>query len=265
MFRQRMIYGLVYLSGGLAFLLLTLPIIALVWRSFTEKAWQSNTDMAVQSALEVSLSTTLISVSVILLAGTPLAYGLARWQSRWQTLVSAIIELPVVLPPAVAGLGLLLALGRKGLLGSTLDMFGLQIAFTSTAVILSQIFVALPFYVRSVHLGFSSIPSEMREAAYVDGADEWNALRFILLPLARRSILAGIFLSWARALGEFGATILFAGSLRGETQTMTLLVYSVLEQDINAAIWSALILVAIAFVTMLLTRLLLDRKPNTIF
>ena len=261
MFRQKTIYGLVYLSGGLAFLLLALPIVALAWHTLEVKAWQSNTNMAVQAALEVSLSTTLVSVFVIFLAGTPLAYGLARWQSRWQAIVSAIIELPIVLPPAVAGLGLLLALGRKGLFGETLDMLGIHIAFTSSAVIIAQIFVALPFYVRSVYVGFSSIPSEMREAAFVDGADEWTALRFILLPLARRSILAGILLSWARALGEFGATILFAGSLQGETQTMSLLVYSILEQDINAAIWTALVLVGVAFSIMLLARLLLDRKP----
>ena len=265
MFRQKMIYGLVYLSGGLAFLLLALPIAALAWRTIEAEAWQSNTNVAVRAALEVSLSTTLVSVLIIFVVGTPLAYGLARWQSRWQILVSAIIELPIVLPPAVAGLGLLLALGRKGLLSSTLDWLDIQLAFTSTAVIISQIFVALPFYVRAVHLGFASIPSEMREAAFVDGADEWNALRFILLPLARRSIFAGILLSWARALGEFGATILFAGSLQGETQTMTLLVYGVLERDINAAIWTALVLVGVAFIIMLLTRLLLDRKPIAIF
>lgn len=265
MFRQKMIYGLVYLSGGLALLLLALPIGALGWRTVIEQAWQTNTSFAVQSALKVSLWTSLVSVVIILLVGTPLAYGLAQWKSRWQAVVSAIVELPIVLPPAVAGLGLLLALGRKGLLGSTLELFDIRIAFTSTAVIISQIFVALPFYVRTVHLGFADIPPEMREAAFVDGADEWNALRFVLLPIARRAILAGMLLSWARALGEFGATILFAGSLQGETQTMTLLVYGILERDINAAIWTSLVLVGVAFTVMLLTRLLLDGKSSNRF
>ncbi len=250
--------GLLVGVGGLGVALVVLPLIALFLRGIREAAWERVGNDAVQSALELSLLTATISVGVILLTGTPLAYGLARYEFRGKGVVSVLVELPIVMPPAVAGLALLLAFGRTGLIGTQLNQwFGVSIPFTTTAVVIAEVFVALPFYVRTAQVGFESIPAQIEEAAMVDGADGMARLRYITLPLARRAMLAGLLLSWARALGEFGATILFAGSLQGRTQTLSLLVYSAFEQDINAAIWTAMILISAAAVTMGLARALM--------
>jgi molybdate transport system permease protein len=244
------------LFGSLALLLIVMPIIGLAWRVWREEAWRSANTEPVTAALRLSLETTTITATIILLIGTPLAYGLTRWQSRGQVLVNALVELPIVMPPAVAGLGLLMAFGRHGLFGKYLLELGLSIPFSMTAVVIAQTFVALPFYIRTAQVGFQSIPRYLEEAARVDGADTIAILWHITLPLARRAMLAGLLMGWARALGEFGATILFAGSLQGRTQTMPLLVYTILEQDLNAAIWTALILIGVALFVLLFTRLL---------
>jgi molybdate transport system permease protein len=148
----------------------------------------------------------------------------------------------------------LITLGRRGLLGPSLDALGISLAFTTGAVILAQTFVAAPFYIRAAQIGFQNVPEEIESAARVDGASGWALFRLITLPLAFRALLAGLTLSWARALGEFGATILFAGSLQGRTQTMPLLIYNVLERDIDAAIWTGLLLVILALATLLLAQ-----------
>jgi molybdate transport system permease protein len=154
----------------------------------------------------------------------------------------------------VAGLALLLTFGRRGLLGEPLQSVGISLPFTAAAVVLAQMFVAAPFYIRAAQIGFSSVPSDIEEAARVDGASGWQVVRWITLPLSRQALAAGLVLSWARALGEFGATILFAGSLQGRTQTMPLLVYSIFERDINAAIWTGLMLVGLALLALLLSQ-----------
>jgi molybdate transport system permease protein len=247
---------LIGLAGG-AFMLMILPVLALAIRAIRESAWQASTGEPLIDALWLSLYTSLISLTIICITGTPLAYGLAKTAFRGRLWVNGLVELPIVMPPAVAGLGLLLAFGRRGILGEPLNDLGINLPFTTAAVIIAQTFVALPFYVRSAQLGFRNIPTYLEEAARVDGADGWRIFWYISLPLAARSMLAGILLSWARAIGEFGATILFAGSLQGRTQTMTILVYNILERDLNTAIWAALILIGVALVTMLLTHLLL--------
>ncbi|NDJ84621.1 MAG: molybdate ABC transporter permease subunit, partial [Chloroflexi bacterium] len=185
----------------------------------------------------------------------PLAYLLARYHFKGHRLLSVLVELPIVLPPAVAGLALLLAFGRNGLLGAwLLAWFGVSLPFTSAAVVIAQTFVSMPFYVRTAQVGFQSIPPVLEEAARVDGADAVATMFYITLPLARRALVAGMLLSWARALGEFGATILFAGSLEGRTQTLSLLVYNAFERDLDAAIWTAVVLIAVAMATMLVAR-----------
>jgi molybdate transport system permease protein len=141
-----------------------------------------------------------------------------------------------------------------------LKLVGISLPFTRTAVVLAQTFIAAPFYIRSAVVGFQSIPDELEDAARVDGASEIGVFRFITLPLARRSLAAGLVISWARALGEFGATILFAGSLQGETQTMPLLVYNILERDINAAILTGLLLIGMAAIALLAAQWLYPRQ-----
>jgi molybdate transport system permease protein len=232
--------------AGCAVLLIALPMGALAWRGVSERAWRLVPDSAVQQAIRLSLSTTAVSLLLILLFGTPLAYLLARRSFTGKSLVNILVQLPIVLPPAVAGLALLITFGRRGVLGPVLQELRLRIVFTKTAVILAQTFVAMPFYVRAAQVGFRMVDREIEEAALVDGATAWWRFVYVTLPLSRRALLSGALMAWARALGEFGATILFAGSLPGRTQTMPLLIYNVFERNVDAAIWTALILVGIA-------------------
>jgi molybdate transport system permease protein len=245
--------------SALMLLFLMLPIAALALRSF--QAWQLLPTALIFDAIELSLWTTAFTVAATLLLGTPLAYVLARWQFRWKSLVNLIVELPIVLPPAVAGLALLITFGRRGLFGPLLDDFGISLPFTTAAVILAQTFVAAPFYIRAAVIGFQNIPPELEEAAQVDGATGLQVFFYVTLPIAHRALIAGLILCWARAIGEFGATILFAGNLQGKTQTMPLLVYNMLERDINAAILTGFLLVVIALVAMLIAQQL-QRKNN---
>jgi molybdate transport system permease protein len=253
--------GLIILLASGAVLLVVLPLSALGWRSYQEQAWTLVSQDSVRQAVRLSFSTTLISLGIILMLGTPLAYILARWSFRGKKLVSVLIQLPIVLPPAVAGLALLITFGRRGLLGPALQAWDIRIVFTEKAVILAQVFVAMPFYVRAGQAGFRGVSREVEEAALVDGATSWGQFLYVTFPLSRKALVSGALLSWARALGEFGATILFAGSLQGRTQTMPLLIYSAFEQNVDAAIWTALILVGLAFL-VLVSVLILSREND---
>jgi molybdate transport system permease protein len=148
------------------------------------------------------------------------------------------------------------------LLGGALDTLGISLPFTTAAVIVAQTFVAAPFYIRSAQVGFSEIPRDIEDAARVDGAGGWALFRMITLPLSSRALAAGIVVSWARALGEFGATILFAGSLQGRTQTMPLLIYNIFERDINAAIWAGVLLIGLALLALLLSNRLRPEETH---
>jgi molybdate transport system permease protein len=245
---------LVTLMGMVGLIFLVLPILALILRSLASRAWEGAPNSAIPDAIWLSFVSTLLSMVLTVLFGTPLAYILARKRFPLKRLVRVLVELPIVLPPAVAGLALLIAFGRRGLLGPTLTELGILLPFTIYAVIMAQTFVSAPFYIRSAQVGFQSVSKEVEEAARVDGAGGWGLFWFITLPLSSRALAAGLVLCWARALGEFGATILFAGSLQGRTQTMPLLIYNVIERDIDAAIWTGLILVALALVALLISQ-----------
>jgi molybdate transport system permease protein len=248
---------------GLLFLLfLVLPIFALILRSVITQAWQNVPDTSIQAAISLSFITTGISLALTALLGTPLAYVLARRQFPLKCWLNVLIELPIVLPPAVAGLALLLTFGRRGLLGGVLEDAGILIPFTTAAVIIAQVFVSAPFYVRAAQIGFRAIDREIESAARVDGANGSALFWYITLPLAARALAAGLVLSWARALGEFGATILFAGSLQGRTQTMPLLIYNIIERDLDAAVWTGVILIALAVVALVLSQLLTQRVDD---
>jgi molybdate transport system permease protein len=236
---------------GLVFLLL--PLVALVVRVVMVRGWEASPDTGIVEAISLSFATTAVSALLTVTFGTPLAYLFARRRFPLKRLLNLLIELPIVLPPAVAGLALLIAFGRRGLLGSTLLSIGVSLPFSPAAVVLAQTFVAAPFYIRAAQVGFAGVPREIEDAARVDGAGGWALFRLITLPLSLRALSAGLVLSWARALGEFGATILFAGSLQGRTQTMPLLIYTVLERDIDAALWTGLILVGLALAALLVS------------
>ena len=246
----------------IALLFLTLPILALIVRALQNQAWENTPISAISDAIWLSFVTTSITVILTLVFGTPLAYLLARWRLPLRRLIGVLVELPIVLPPAVAGLALLIAFGRRGLFGGLLTNVGISLPFTTFAVIMAQCFVAAPFYIRAAQVGFAGVPRDLEDAARVDGADRLALFVYITLPLAGRALGAGIVLSWARALGEFGATILFAGSLQGRTQTMPLLIYNVIERDIDAAIWTGLILIGLAMVALVISHLLGRREDE---
>jgi molybdate transport system permease protein len=241
--------------AAVAFFFLTVPLLAMIWRSLGNLSGASALlSRSVVSAVTLSLGTTAVSLILIICFGTPLAYVLARYSFPLKRLVNVLIELPIILPPVVAGFGLLMAFGRRGLFGPLLQLLGVSLPFTTAAVVVAQTFVAAPFFVRTAQVRFSAIPHDLEEAASIDGATTGTFFRYIALPLSAPGLLAGLVLSWARALGEFGATILFAGSLQGRTQTMPLLVYGALERNLNDALWSSLLLIALALGSLLLVR-----------
>jgi molybdate transport system permease protein len=164
------------------------------------------------------------------------------------------VDLPVVLPPAVAGIALLMAFGRMGIFGAWLSAIGITIPFTTAAVVIAQTFVSAPFLVRSARVGFAAIDLQQQEAARLEGANEWQVFRFVMFPLAGRAILTGIILAWTRALGEFGATILFAGNLEGKTQTMPLAIYIGFEENIKIALVLSVMLLAVSLMFLALLR-----------
>ena len=212
-------------------------------------------------ALWVSLRTTVIALIVIVVLGTPAAYALAA-KHRRTVLLSTILELPLVLPPPVAGIGLLVAFGREGLLGDPLRVVGVTIPFTQIAVVMALVFVSLPFYVRQAIATFQSIDPQLIAASRTLGAGSTRTFIRVALPLAAPGLSAGAALSWARSLGEFGATLMFAGSLQGRTQTLPVAVFTELAQDFDTALAIAALLVAVSAGLFVGVKLLL-REPST--
>ena len=227
-----------------------LPLLALLLRSANKDFFSFALAPNAISALRLSLLTSTLSVLLTIATGMPLAYILARWKFRGKTGLELLVDLPVVLPPSVAGLALLIAFGRNGVFGSELAVLGISLPFTTAAVILAQTFVSAPLFVRSAKTGFAEIDPQLEEAAFVEGAGEIQLFRFVMLPLAGRSLLTGAILAWTRALGEFGATILFAGNLEGKTQTMPLAIYLGLERGLGVAIALSVLLVAVSVVLL---------------
>jgi molybdate transport system permease protein len=240
----------------IALLFLGLPVLALLARAVLgEELLATASSKAILDALILSLTTTLASLVLIIAFGTPLALLLARRDFRGKWLADVLVDLPIILPPTVAGLALLLAFGRMGTLGTPLETVGITLPFTTFAVILAQTFVAAPLYIRSVRAGFMSVPRTVEEAAEVDGASRFTLLRRVTVPLASPAVGAGLALAWARALGEFGATIMFAGNIEGRTQTLPLVVYSEFQSSLDASVAAAAVLVTAAFGVLVAVRL----------
>jgi len=233
---------------------LTFPLIALILRTTPASLVQNLTNPQVIQAVTLSLITTSVTTLVTILLGTPLAYGLALRVFRHQRLVDTLIDLPLVLPPAVAGVALLMAFGRRGLLGTGLEGLNLHIAFTPFAVILAQVFVSAPFYIKSAALGFSNVEPELAQAAGLDGAHLGQVFQHVVLPLSWKAMISGALMTWARALGEFGATIIFAGNFPGRTQTMPLAIYIGFELDLNVALTLSVILIGLSFMVLFVAR-----------
>ena len=246
-------------------LFLALPVAALLARALLSgSVLRTLGERAIVDALLLSLATSGATLVIAVLLGTPLAFALARRRFRGSRLVETLVDLPIVLPPSVAGLALLLAFGRRGVAGEPLAALGVELPFTTLAVIVAQVFVATPLYVRSARAGFATVDRDLEDAARVDGAGEWQAFRHISAPLAAPALAAGLVLTWARALGEFGATILFAGNLEGRTQTLPLLVYSEFQDSLDASVAAATVLVVAALGVLVAVRGLGWRAGGTV-
>lgn len=251
-------------AAALLVLFLALPLAAMAWRALQESGGLTASEREqLWQAMRLSLVTSLISMGIVVLLGTPLAFLLARRQFRGLHLLNTVVDLPIVLPPAVAGIALLMAFGRQGVIGQWLDGLGITVGFTTTAVVMAQIFVAAPFYVRSARAGLQRVPPDTEEAAEVDGATAFAVFRDITLPLALPGVAAGLVLAWARALGEFGATIMFAGNFPGVSQTMPLAIYSRFSAgDLPSALLLSLILLMTSLVILLTARMVGSRTAD---
>ena len=241
-------------------LFLLLPLVALLTRTSLAQIQTSLAEPEVTQAISLSFTTTLLSLALTLICGTPVAYVLAVRRGKIERIMDTLVDLPTVLPPSVAGIALLLAFGRRGLLGSWLNEVGITIAFTQVAVVLAQTFVASPFYIKAATIAFASIDPDLKQAAALDGANPWQVFRFITTPLAWAGLVSGAVMSWARALGEFGATILFAGNLPGQTQTMPLAIYLGFEGNLDIAVTLSVILMGCSFGALLLAKALLAKR-----
>lgn len=246
-----MIRGAVAAASALLVLFIAVPLAALYTHVSPARLAEVLATPAALAALRLSLVTTFVSLALTLLLGTPLAYALARGRFPGRTIVDALVDLPIVVPPAVAGLALLFVFGRFGLAAPLLRTLHVQIAFTTAAVVLAQLFVGAPFYVRSARAGFAAVDRVYEDAAATLGTGPLRTFVRVTVPLALPALAAGAVLAWARALGEFGATIMFAGNLPGVTQTLPLAVYLGLESgdlDLAAALAVVLVTVALAIV-----------------
>ncbi len=243
---------------GLSFLILPL-VLLLTWQSPGDflQALQSETT---RNALSLSLFSSLLATLVVIALGTPLAFVLARYRFAGSTVVDTLIDLPMVLPPMVGGLALLMLFGRNGPVGGLLAHWDISITFTTVAVVMAQVFVALPFYVRAARAGFEGVDRRLETASLLLGESRLRTFFRVTVPLTWPSMLAGIVLAWARCLGEFGATVVFAGNLSGITQTMPLAIYSSMQDNIGAALALATILLIVSFTLVLLLKYVIAAK-----
>ena len=238
-----------------------LPLLALIIRAVAADGFpESLTSPIAIRALRLSLITSAICMVIVVLVGTPFARLLARGGSPWLRLVDSLVELPIVLPPVVAGVAMLMAFGRQGLLGGPLASLGISLPFTTAAVIFAQIFVAAPFYIRAAKLGFQSVALEYEEISQTLGVSPWWTFWRLTLPLAGPSMLTGVALAWARAVSEFGATIMFAGNLTGRTQTMPLAIMTSLESSLDTALALSVVLLIGAVLVLVVLGLVTRRQ-----
>ncbi len=241
--------------AGVAAAFVVLPLVGLAQRAPWSDLATLLLRRSVADALWLSLLTALVTTGLSLVLGVPLAWVLARVDFPGRAVVRALVALPMVLPPVVGGVALLFALGRRGLVGQWLDsQLGVVLPFSTAGVVVAQTFVAMPFLVFTVEAALRSADRRFDDAAATLGADRWTTLRRVTLPMVAPGILAGAVLCWARALGEFGATITFAGNLRGRTRTLPLAVFGALEADRDAAIALSLVLVAVSLLVLVALR-----------
>jgi molybdate transport system permease protein len=256
---SRAFRALLTVALACALVFLTLPIVAIFANTSSGRLLDSLGDPTAQDALWLSLKTTLLALAIIVLVGTPAAYLLATRDFRGRTIVQTLIELPLVLPPAAAGIGLLAALGPNGVLGGVLRDAGIELVLQTAGVVVALVFVAAPFYLRQAEAAFSAVPRTVVHASRTLGTGEAGTFLRVVIPTARPGLLAGAALAWGRALGEFGATLMFAGSFRGITQTVPLAIYDRFSQDFPGALALSAVLVCVSFALLLSVKLITGR------
>lgn len=249
-------------SGALLVAFLALPLLALFTGSTASDFQAGLRHPLVWPALRLSLYTTSVSLLLVVLLGTPLAWSLARARGSLARAVETAVQLPIVVPPAVAGVAMLLAFGRRGLLAGWLYPEGWSVTFTTTAVVMAEVFVSAPFFVQAATSAFRRLDPQLLTVARTFGASPFRVFFRVALPLAAPGLVAGAAMSWARSLGEFGATLMFAGNLQGRTQTLPLAIYTALESDLRAAQALSIVLVVVAFSLLVFVRAVLRRSTE---
>jgi len=234
-------------------LFIGLPVVAILVKAAQQKGLMASllSDTTIQ-ALQLSIVTSIISIIIVVIIGTPFALLLARKDNLLLKFIDSLVELPIILPPIVAGVAMLMAFGRQGIMGPALSSVGIALPFTTGAVICAQIFVAAPFYIRAAKLGFQSVSTDYEDVSQTLGVSPWQTFWKLTIPLASPSILSGLALAWARAISEFGATIMFAGNLTGKTQTMPLAILTAMESDIGASLGLSVILLFASIVVLII-------------
>jgi molybdate transport system permease protein len=254
--RQRAFPALLFSALALALAFLALPVAAVFANTGPDRLLSSLGDASARDALRLSLETTLVALAIVVAVGTPAAYVLATRRFRGHAVVVTLVELPLVLPPAVAGIGLLAALGPHGILGSLVSDAGVRLVFATAGVVVALVFVSAPFYLRQAQASFAAVDPALLEASRTLGASEARTFARVALPVARPGLLAGGALAWGRALGEFGATLMFAGSLRGVTQTAPLAIYERFATDFTGALALSAVLLAVSAALLVSVKLL---------
>ncbi len=244
----------------LAMTFIALPVVALFLKSPLDTILRSLHDPMVIDALRLSLMTSAITTITVVIMGTPIAYVSARFHYFGKELADSLIDLPVIMPPAVAGIALLVAFGRMGIVGHFLNGPGISIAFTTLAVIIAQVFVSSPFYIRQARTSFEDVDLAFENAARTLGASRVYTFFHVILPIAMNGLISGAIMAFARSIGEFGATIMFAGNFQGRTQTMPLAIYTAMQGDLDVSICLAIILVAFSFAVIFLVKTLTRKR-----
>ena len=246
-----------FTAAALAFV--TLPCVALVLRVPVASLRDALSQPEALEALTLTIKTSALAVAVCVLLGTPAAYLLARVEFRGRELVGSLLNLPMVLPPVVAGVALLMALGRRGMLGGVLEAFGVELPFTTAAVVIAQAFVGMPYHIQSARAGFEAVPRQLEDASRTLGASDGATFLRVTVPLSWPALACGAILCWGRAVGEFGATIMFAGNSPGVTRTMPLAILTAMQGDFDDAGALALILLVFSSVVFVAGHWLIPR------
>jgi molybdate transport system permease protein len=261
-FRHRFLDGISLSLAAPGLLFLLLPLGAIILAADPGGLLGGLSERSTRDALTVSLRTSAVATLLIIVLGSPLSVALARRGDARGGLLENLVSLPLVLPPSVAGIALLMTFGREGLIGGWLQGMGIDIAFSATAVVLAQTFVAAPLFIRTFAASLRQIDGDILEASMLCGAGPWQRFIHVTLPLAWPGFMTGAALAWCRALGEFGATIIFAGNLQGETQTMPLAIYLGFESSPPAAITLSVLLLIFTAAVLILIQFIQNHKTS---